>query len=162
IGQYYAGARNYAPSTGRWTTQDPLSFAAGDANLYRYVGNDSPNLVDPLGLAAMAEPVGPSVTVDGSSSSGAPDTPWFPKLGAGLVNLGQTAQGILQGNINPDFIAGLGVIDAGINWLDQTTTNPNSIMVSQNPIGPATGLSGAIPGYGSFRNMIDAMQHGRW
>ena len=27
------------PGTGRWTSQDPLSFAAGDANLYRYVGN---------------------------------------------------------------------------------------------------------------------------
>ena len=29
---------------------DPLGFAAGDANLYRYVGNDPTNEVDPTGL----------------------------------------------------------------------------------------------------------------
>jgi RHS repeat-associated protein len=38
-GLYYNRARYLDPSTGRWTTQDPLGFAAGDANLYRYVGN---------------------------------------------------------------------------------------------------------------------------
>ena len=38
------------PGTGRWTTQDPLSFAAGDANLYRYVGNDVEDSSDPYGL----------------------------------------------------------------------------------------------------------------
>ena len=38
------------PGTGRWTSQDPLGFAAGDANLYRYVGNDSVNIADPSGL----------------------------------------------------------------------------------------------------------------
>ncbi len=37
------------PGTGRWTTQDPLSFAAGDANLFRYVGNGSPGLTDRSG-----------------------------------------------------------------------------------------------------------------
>ena len=31
---------------------DPLGFAAGDANLYRYVGNDPPDLTDPTGLQA--------------------------------------------------------------------------------------------------------------
>jgi hypothetical protein len=29
---------------------DPLGFAAGDANLYRYVGNDPTGMVDPSGL----------------------------------------------------------------------------------------------------------------
>lgn len=27
------------PATGRWISQDPIGFAAGDTNLYRYVGN---------------------------------------------------------------------------------------------------------------------------
>jgi hypothetical protein len=31
---------------------DPLGFAAGDANLYRYVGNDPTNATDPTGLCA--------------------------------------------------------------------------------------------------------------
>jgi len=48
-GLYYNRARYLDPTTGRWTTQDPLGFAAGDANLYRYVGNTPTMLVDPSG-----------------------------------------------------------------------------------------------------------------
>jgi RHS repeat-associated protein len=47
--QEHFGARYYDPATGRWTTQDPMGFGAGDANLYRYVGNDATNAVDPTG-----------------------------------------------------------------------------------------------------------------
>ncbi len=42
-------ARDYLPWLGRFTTQDPLRLDAGDVNLYRYVGNDPLNLIDPLG-----------------------------------------------------------------------------------------------------------------
>lgn len=38
-------------SVGRFTTTDPLGFAAGDPNLYRYVGNGPTNATDPSGLA---------------------------------------------------------------------------------------------------------------
>jgi RHS repeat-associated protein len=48
-GLYFNRARYLDPTTGRWTTQDPLGFAAGDANLYRYVGNTPTLLVDPSG-----------------------------------------------------------------------------------------------------------------
>jgi RHS repeat-associated protein len=44
--------RWYDPTTGRWLSQDPMSFAAGDANLYRYVGNNVTTLTDPLGLCS--------------------------------------------------------------------------------------------------------------
>jgi RHS repeat-associated protein len=44
------GARDYDPSTGRWITQDPLVFDGRLTNLYGYVGNDSINGRDPLGL----------------------------------------------------------------------------------------------------------------
>ena len=43
-------ARWYDPSTGRFLSQDPIGFAAGDANLYRYVGNQVTNAIDPSGL----------------------------------------------------------------------------------------------------------------
>ncbi len=42
----------YDTSTGRWLSDDPISFRAGDANLYRYVGNSPTNATDPSGLDA--------------------------------------------------------------------------------------------------------------
>ena len=38
------------PGTGRWTSQDPLGFAAGDADLYRFVRNSPTNFTDKSGL----------------------------------------------------------------------------------------------------------------
>jgi len=49
------GARDYDPATGRWTGPDPIRFEGGDPNLYRYVGADPVNSVDPTGLRQRAE-----------------------------------------------------------------------------------------------------------
>ncbi|MCA9191431.1 MAG: hypothetical protein KDB03_06710 [Planctomycetales bacterium] len=43
-------ARWYDPAQGRWLSQDPMGFSAGDANLYRYVGNGPTSRTDPSGL----------------------------------------------------------------------------------------------------------------
>ena len=48
-GLQYNRARYYDPTTGRWTTEDPIGFASGEANLYRYAGNDPTNATDPVG-----------------------------------------------------------------------------------------------------------------
>jgi RHS repeat-associated protein len=40
------GARDYDPSTGRWTAKDPILFLGEDPNLYAYVGNDPINVTD--------------------------------------------------------------------------------------------------------------------
>ena len=47
---YFAQARSYSPALGRFTARDPLSFDAGDSNLYRYVGNSPTNGIDPMGM----------------------------------------------------------------------------------------------------------------
>lgn len=47
---YYYRARFYDPSTGRFVSKDPLGYDAGDANLYRYVGNGPTNGTDPSGF----------------------------------------------------------------------------------------------------------------
>ena len=49
-GLYYYRARYYEPGTGRFLSEDPAGFAAGDPNLYRYLGNDPQNGTDPSGL----------------------------------------------------------------------------------------------------------------
>ena len=49
-GFVYLYHRYYDPASGRFISQDPKGFGAGDANLYRYVGNDPFDRTDPLGL----------------------------------------------------------------------------------------------------------------
>jgi RHS repeat-associated protein len=46
----YNRARYYDASTGRWMSQDPMGFDAGDSNLYRYANNGAINSTDPTGL----------------------------------------------------------------------------------------------------------------
>jgi hypothetical protein len=62
--------------SGRWLSEDPIGFAAGDANLYRYVGNGPVNATDPLGLeaATIVIGVGGSQTIIGGGTvvAGAP------------------------------------------------------------------------------------------
>ncbi len=41
--------RQYDPTIGRFISEDPIRFGAGDANLYRYVWNNPVNNVDPSG-----------------------------------------------------------------------------------------------------------------
>ena len=58
--------REENPGTGRWDSQDPLGFRAGDGNLYRYLGNAPNGGDDPSG----------EDWLDSYAS-------WFPDLGVG-------------------------------------------------------------------------------
>ena len=48
-GLYYYGYRWYDPLTGRWISVDPIGEDGG-VNLYGFVGNNAPGLIDILGL----------------------------------------------------------------------------------------------------------------
>jgi RHS repeat-associated protein len=50
----YYRARYYDSANGRFISEDPLGFGAGDGNLTRYVGNSPTNGTDPSGLSAEA------------------------------------------------------------------------------------------------------------
>lgn len=39
----------FDPTIGRWISEDPIGFEAADTNLYRYVGNNPTNALDPSG-----------------------------------------------------------------------------------------------------------------
>jgi RHS repeat-associated protein len=57
-GLYYDHARYYDAAIGRFTTQDPKGFAAGDTNLYRYVGNEPTSQTDSSGMQEGQPPGG--------------------------------------------------------------------------------------------------------
>ncbi len=46
----YYRARYYNPIWERFIQEDPLGFDGGDADLYRYVGDDPISYADPMGL----------------------------------------------------------------------------------------------------------------
>ncbi len=50
----YVRARYLDVLNGRWISKDPIGFYGGDSNLYRYIGNNPINQVDPLGLEVYA------------------------------------------------------------------------------------------------------------
>jgi RHS repeat-associated protein len=54
LGLYDMKARWYDASTGRFLSEDPLGYAAGDLNLYRYGLGDPVNNVDPDGQEAIS------------------------------------------------------------------------------------------------------------
>jgi len=71
-GLYYNRARWYDPASGRFISEDPIGFAAGDANLYRYCGNSPTNATDPSGkiapLAVLAWAIGTYLLKTGAES----------------------------------------------------------------------------------------------
>jgi len=73
------GNRWHEAVTGRWLSEDPIGFAGGDANLYRYCGNSPAKRSDPFGLAAIYE------GYSGSYSVG----PFSFSQSVGFVHIGQ-------------------------------------------------------------------------
>jgi RHS repeat-associated protein len=70
-GLHYNCFRYYDPIVGRYISQDPIGYAAGDFNLYRYCGNDPVNAFDPtgeaiplavLGIAFLVHTIGGAIT----------------------------------------------------------------------------------------------------
>jgi RHS repeat-associated protein len=65
FGFYEYRARAYHPGLGRFMSEDPKGFGAGDYNFYRYCGNDPWDETDPMGLSPG------TATWAGQSSGGA-------------------------------------------------------------------------------------------
>jgi RHS repeat-associated protein len=135
-GNQYHEARYYDSALGRFLSEDPSSFAGGDANLYRYAEGDPVNNYDPEGLAArllgasiwglpgiggsIFGSAGASNTTSSPSAVSAPPSNFgssFPSLnpfgGGGSVaspsfNLGTTASTIAAGNYS------LGLVSNGV------------------------------------------------
>jgi RHS repeat-associated protein len=135
-GCQYNRARFYDPNTGRWTSQDPLGFDAGDSNLYRYVQNNATNASDPTGCQERL-PL-PVLSLDRTSP---PDT--FNHQGTGISLSEETQQWLralvvplgkgesLEGTVEVRKGKGLGTGDENItlnvNILNVMSKNKNLI-----------------------------------
>jgi RHS repeat-associated protein len=110
-GLQYNRARWYDPKTGRWQSQDPLGFDAGDSNLYRYVHNSPTNAIDPTGLQGSWRTGGSPVKLDRAT---------FPFMGGmGTVAFFKDAK--VQGTdgwVVLEFTAtGKGVSTKDVHWI---------------------------------------------
>jgi RHS repeat-associated protein len=98
-GLQYNRARWYDAAVGRWISQDPIGFEAGDANLTRFVGNRVVDSADPSGLKKPGDPWDPADPFD----------PWDPEDPFGFMKAAQQNKGYQQyyGNFNPNDPAGV-------------------------------------------------------
>ena len=101
-GLYYYRARYYSPALGRFISQDPIGWAAGQTNGYAYVGGNPLSNIDPDGLASknpnicngkdcVDPPYDP--TPDGPKPSSQPKPPkklWAPDDDAGRYDICQS------------------------------------------------------------------------
>jgi RHS repeat-associated protein len=99
IGLFYYRERYYESTLGQFLSEDPLGFAAGDTNLYRYVGASPLNATDPFGQSAWV--ASPSHYTSGASSLIPDIRPHLPsrsRLGwAGLKLAGAAVAGLVMG-----------------------------------------------------------------
>ena len=88
LGFYEYRARAYNPTLGRFMSEDPIGFSAGDTNLFRYCAGDPVNRSDPSGLQQHVlikplEATTPPVTVS-ANPVGVPGVGGWVNLGAGM------------------------------------------------------------------------------
>ena len=89
-GLYYYRARWHDPKTGRFMSEDPIGFAAGDANLYRYVSNAPTSRTDPSGLAEDVECIDTwhTVVASGTDTRGGKEIKEYSRRYMGVNALG--------------------------------------------------------------------------
>jgi RHS repeat-associated protein len=75
-GLYSLRRREYGPAGGRFLSEDPIGFNAGDGNLYRYVGNAPSEKIDPSGLTEPPHFPPPTGSMPGVANNGYPAGVW--------------------------------------------------------------------------------------
>ncbi len=100
-GLQYNRARYYSPTTGRFTSQDPLGLEGSGTNLYAYTGDDPLNYTDPTGYNFLEE-AGESITGFGDAASGGLTIAIRSELGLGQPDF---SSGAYQGGADAGILA---------------------------------------------------------
>jgi RHS repeat-associated protein len=149
--------RVYSAQIGRFLQTDPIRFAAGDVNIYRYVSNNAVNWVDPEGknpvgavigmvsggiagaIGAQAANAGTVATIAGAfggAIAGGAVGALDPSLGLGS----QAAAGALGGMLGNAIAQGIGMAN------DPSKTFNNGEFIGSGIGGALGGLAGGVMG----------------
>jgi len=123
------GARDYDSQTGRWISRDPILYAGGDSNLYRYVVGDPINWFDSLGLYGNFRGFVSTMT-NGNPQIATP-------RGAAATAAADQAQQIAQDAAGQEAICIWNLLKANFNYYDSAV--PNSVK-EQDPFRTIPGM----------------------
>jgi len=136
-GIYHYRARAYSTKLGRFLQLDPIDFDGGDLNVYRYVGNDPVNWIDPWGLQGSDY----NQRIGGSSNPGsnAIKNPFDPDqyspeamqdsgMAASLCGMALSIPAI----VTPAGLAGFGASALGAWTTMQTRSRPQTSRASRS------------------------------
>jgi RHS repeat-associated protein len=168
---YYYRTRYYDPTTGRFVSEDQVTFLGGH-NFYDYVGNEPVSFIDPSGLAKTCNlpPIGPHsklptpITTCGSQplinciiqteSSGNPNAV-SPKGASGVMQLTPPAinelgqRGLLQPGMSNQQMG-----TAYINLLLSYCSNVATSLAAYNAGPYAVNQAGGIPANNETQNYV--------
>jgi RHS repeat-associated protein len=173
VGMYLMGYRWYDSFTGRFISRDPIGFKAGDMNLYRPMGNNPVNEVDPEGLAVPVVIVVVAVIGGGvligimgegvsswlSVSQGGAASTWEDYLASGIGGaVGVTPLSPLGGVASSLWRQGLKMLtgkQSGFSWEELLTES--AIGALPIPIAKQLKLNRLLPGITAGRNSYVAI-----
>jgi RHS repeat-associated protein len=153
-GLYYYRARYYSPKLGRFIGEDPLGWASGQTNGYRYAGSNPISIADPSGHLNVVGQVGGSFVPGFGGEGYVGGYVTFPFFDGAKFDMGFFASGGIGAGLNVGFSSGLGVVEGDkgdVNDIRGITTNVNvgggpgsaTVMIGDNgkPIGATFGPS---------------------
>jgi RHS repeat-associated protein len=135
---YYYRARYYDPQSGRFVSEDPLRFFAGEVEFYSYVEGNPVNLTDPLGLlcrCTYSQSTGHLVCFDVFTGSRYVDAYGYAGYGDGALDPNVPGP-MPDGKNNPDWndVPNFGPLPRGNYGIGQTVdskkTGPGTIVLT--------------------------------
>jgi RHS repeat-associated protein len=130
--------RLYDPELARWTTRDPSGIDGG-LNLYTYVGNNPINFSDPLGLQAVAAPVGTSPIAYNIWRGPTPQI----NIGGGPAFGGLPDD--IAGWLPPNYAPPVNGYPSDLEFRDANKPQPFPFMPPPGPPRPPKGLGASCP-----------------